>query len=158
TVDHTFRLAVRAMGTCRFLGNGFSMLPSPSHHLELAHCAFTRSQPLDACVIQLIRYAFTPALRKYSAFAVDTLVELTKHSYSGSTRSGRRAKSELAIPVRVATLCPQLLQRRLRLFKIGLFRYSSRVQFSACDCLPSSLRPPTAQRVILQFRRKSRIE
>src|SRR6516165_5905525 len=28
-------------------GNGFAMLRSVSHHLELAHCAFTRSQPLD---------------------------------------------------------------------------------------------------------------
>jgi PPP family 3-phenylpropionic acid transporter len=33
------------------LGNGCSMLPSVSHHLELAHCAFTRFQPLEAWVI-----------------------------------------------------------------------------------------------------------
>jgi MFS_1 like family len=38
-------------GTCRILGNGFSMLPSVSHYLELAHCAFTRFQRLEAWLI-----------------------------------------------------------------------------------------------------------
>jgi MFS_1 like family len=38
--------AVRTLGTCRILGNGFAMLRSVSHHLELAHCAFT-PQSLD---------------------------------------------------------------------------------------------------------------
>ena len=50
-VDHTFRLAVRALGTCRVLGNGFTMLRSVSHHLELARCAFTKSQSLDDHII-----------------------------------------------------------------------------------------------------------
>lgn len=45
-VDHTCRLAVRTLGGCRILGNGFFMLPSPSH-LELALGAFTRFQPLE---------------------------------------------------------------------------------------------------------------
>ena len=40
-------MAIRPLGTCRILGNGFAMLRSVSHHLELAHCAFTRSQGLD---------------------------------------------------------------------------------------------------------------
>jgi hypothetical protein len=52
-VDHTFRLAVRALGTCRILGNGFTMLRRVSHHLELARCAFTKSQSLDDHIIPI---------------------------------------------------------------------------------------------------------
>ena len=47
TGDHTFRLAVRALRTCRILGNGFAMLLSVSHHLEPAYGAFTRTRALD---------------------------------------------------------------------------------------------------------------
>ena len=44
-VDHTLRLAVRAFGTSRILGNGVAELRSPPNHLELAQVAFTISRP-----------------------------------------------------------------------------------------------------------------
>jgi hypothetical protein len=67
TVDHTFRLAVRTLGTCRILGNGFSRLHSVSHHLELAHRAFT-SRLLDEQVALIVtRSATCFPLRAFAA-------------------------------------------------------------------------------------------
>ena len=62
-VDHTFRLAARALGPCRVLGNGFATPLSVSDYLEPAHRAFTRSQALDE---QLGLIVTRPATRFWS--------------------------------------------------------------------------------------------
>src|SRR5262245_21443361 len=54
---------VGALGTCRILGNGFAMLRSVSHYLELAHCAFTKSQPLDEPVALSVTRSGAPLSR-----------------------------------------------------------------------------------------------
>src|SRR4029079_9110592 len=54
-VDHTLRLAVRALGTCRILGYGFCMRRSVSGYLERAQCAV---RPARCCVTHAVPDAF----------------------------------------------------------------------------------------------------
>ena len=56
-------MAVRTLGTCRILGKGFAMLRSVSHHLELAHCAFTPQSLDEQVALSVTRSGF----RRYRA-------------------------------------------------------------------------------------------